>query len=600
MGSGSVNKSFEPDGDNKKQATSKHADFKHLQEHYDEITDNKLPDYLHRGDITSVNRFLGYHDAMMATCGTFLVLPLRNLNNMVLANEYEELKKNHHLPHDPIVVDDLAGYIHAMRLELIMFFLGFLVICTIWESNNIRTIVIKRYDDFLIFLGIAQMFSTLVLPFSIALQGHWPDERVTVLITMITLIITSVIELVMIVYGFSCPRLLNMAINDYDNKERRNLILLMCLKPVFDICLVGIAGALAVWDFRASWVLITLLVLWPIFRNLGFYLRRKYVNQNKQENCRFYYYYSKGQISKERLEAFTDAAVAIIACVLMLDITVEEFPTSKKVDEEGLLAVLNHMLPEFRGFFGTYLIVSTLWYVNHTVINLFHTVDSVVLYLQKFFLAFLCLNPLSSSMYIKFSTKGEDTKVSTLWMNAMGITAAMTQVFMLCWGYYRGEKLIHSWSTYSERVRHSDINRKQFLYVRLKLAVFPFWALVGFSGYFATGKVPAILTTISTLGGTVTFIALKFIFMNHIGKKSILHHNDSIRQPSGDQVEMRRELEKEVSDGQVFDNEEQVEASAIKKAEKEEIEKQIQKDNEEIEKVKEQFGIEGTEGNTRV
>ena len=284
----------------------------------------------------------------------------------------------------------------------------------------------------------------------------------------------------------------------------------------------------------------------------------------------------------------------------MLDITVEEFPTSKKVDEEGLLAVLNHMLPEFRGFFGTYLIVSTLWYVNHTVINLFHTVDSVVLYLQKFFLAFLCLNPLSSSMYIKFSTKGEDTKVSTLWMNAMGITAAMTQVFMLCWGYYRGEKLIHSWSTYSERVRHSDINRKQFLYVRLKLAVFPFWALVGFSGYFATGKVPAILTTISTLGGTVTFIALKFIFMNHIGKKSILHHNDSIRQPSGDQVEMRRELEKEVSDGQVFDNEEQVEASAIKKAEKEEIEKQIQKDNEEIEKVKEQFGIEGTEGNTRV
>ena len=60
---------------NKKQAISKHADIKHLQEHYDEITDNKLPDYLHRGDITSVNRFLGYHDAMMATCGTFLVLP---------------------------------------------------------------------------------------------------------------------------------------------------------------------------------------------------------------------------------------------------------------------------------------------------------------------------------------------------------------------------------------------------------------------------------------------------------------------------------------------------------------------------------------------
>ena len=55
MGMEAENKTSTNSPSNKKQTISKHADFKHLQEHYDEIADNKLPDYLHRGDITSVN-----------------------------------------------------------------------------------------------------------------------------------------------------------------------------------------------------------------------------------------------------------------------------------------------------------------------------------------------------------------------------------------------------------------------------------------------------------------------------------------------------------------------------------------------------------------
>ena len=485
MGLASINKSFEHQEEDQRQrgTTSKHADLKHLQEHYDKIADTKLPDRLHRGDITSVNRFLGYHDAMMATCGTFLVLPLRNLKNMVTSGEYAEKKKNHELPHDPIVVEDLAGYLDAMHKEFIMFFLGFLIICTIWESNNIRTIVLKRYDDFLVLLGIFQMFATIVLPFSIGLQGHWPENNVTVLMTTVTLIIISILELVMIIYGFSCPRLLNMAVNDWNKKERRRFMLLMCCKPFFDICLVGIAGALTIWDYKASWVMFTLLVLWPIFRNFVFYMRRRGVNESKQEKCRFFFYFSKGQISKERVEAFTDAAVAIIACVLILDITVEEFPTAKKVHEEGLLAVLKHMTFEFRSFFGTYLTVSLLWYVNHTVINLFHTVDFVILYLQKIFLAFLCLIPIGSNMRINFQS-GKNSQVPVLWASGMTFIPSITQVLMLVWGYYREEKLLHSWATCSEQTRSSKMNRRQFLYVRWKSVNIPFWCVVGFFRLF--------------------------------------------------------------------------------------------------------------------
>ena len=493
----------------RKNTTSKHADLKHLQEHYDEITDTKLPDYLHRGDITSVNRFLGYHDAIMATCGTFLVLPLRNLKSMVTTEEYAEKKENHELPHDPIVVEDLASYLNVMHKEFIMFFLGFLIICTIWESNNIRTIVLKRYDDFLVLLGIFQMFATIVLPFSIGLQGHWPENNVTVLMTTVTLIIISILELVMIIYGFSCPRLLNMAIRDWEKKERRRFMFTMCIKPVFEIVLVGIAGAFTHLNYKVSWVLFGFLILWPLQRKLMFYLRRRRASDSKQEKSHFFYYFSKGQISKERVEAFTDAAVAIIACVLILDITVEEFPTAKKVHEEGLIAVLKHMNYEFASFFGTYLAVSFLWYVNHTVIHLFHTVDSVVLYLQKIFLAFLCLAPISNNMLVKFEHDNRDTQVAVLWASCTYLAASFTQILILAWGYYKGSKLIHQWAVYD---KDNQTNQRQYSYIRWKVANLPFWSLIGIFASFGKGDVPTIITLICIAGTFITFVVLKFFY----------------------------------------------------------------------------------------
>ena len=145
----------------------------------------------------------------------------------------------------------------------------------------------------------------------------------------------------MIIYGFSTPRLLNMATRDWDKKQRRGFMFMMCIKPIFEILLVGIAGAFTLLNYRVSWALFALLILWPLQRQLFFYFRRHRANESEQEKCRFRYYFSKGQISKERLEAFTDAAVAIIACVLILDITVEEFPIQRELKKKVYLLFLN-------------------------------------------------------------------------------------------------------------------------------------------------------------------------------------------------------------------------------------------------------------------
>ena len=357
----------------------------------------------------------------------------------------------------------------------------------------------------------------------------------------------------MVIYGFNCPRLLNMAIRDWDKKERRRFMFTMCIKPIFEIFLVGIAGAFTLLNYRVSWALFALLILWPVQRQLLFYFRRRRASESEQEKCRFCYYFSKGQISKERLEAFTDAATAIIACVLILDITVEEFPTLKKVEEEGLLAVLKHMNYEFGAFFGTYLAVSFLWYVNHTVIHLFHTVDSVVLYLQKFFLAFLCLAPLCSHMLVEFEHGDRNTQVAVLVSSLVFFAASITQVMMLAWGYYKGGKLIHHWAVYD---KNNENNQKQYSYITGKVATLPIWSLIGIFSHYSKGDVPSIITVACIAGTFLTFIFLKFYYMNHLGKAAIFSLNQSTSPMSADDMEMRNEMKAEINDGKILNEDE--------------------------------------------
>ena len=508
---------------------------------------------------------------MMATCATFLVLPLRNLKTLVTK---EDLERGFELHEHSIQVDSLAEYLDVIKMKLIMFFLGFLIICTIWEANTIRTMVTKRFDDFMVLLGILQMFAIAVLPFAISLQAHYPKDVLTIILTAITLVIINILELFMTIYAFSCPRLLHMAMASWDTSQRRRLMVVWCIKPVFDIILVAVISAFTLMETRLAILLFLILVLWPLVRKLVFYLGRRVVNETKQEKSRFFWHLSRGQISKERVEVFTDAAVAIIACVLVLDITVEDFPSLHDVKEMGLIAVLKHMDFEYYNFFGTYIAVTLLWYVNHTVLNLFHTIDYVSLYLQKIFLVFLCLAPLSNNMLTRFGSKGNyDTKVTMLWMFGTLFAAAITQFLMLIWGYWRKEKFLHQWAV-STSVKDA-MSKKQHRYILLKTLTIPFWTFVGFLANCGKGNKPVIVVIACGVMTCLTFVVLKFLHMNHIGKEGVSRFLNINSQASDKDLYMSKEMQEEVDDGNTeFQTEDDYEKDTrLPKANKEKIPK---------------------------
>ena len=256
----------------------------------------------------------------------------------------------------------------------------------------------------------------------------------------------------------------------------------------------------------------------------------------------------------------SDAAIAIIACVLILDITVEDFPTKHAVHEEGLINVLKEMQFDFGAFFGAYCGVSILWYINHTVLNLFHTIDIGTLYLQKIFLAFLCFLPIVNNMMVRYGFGEEGTqaerRLAIQWTGGISFAAGITQTLMVAWGYYRKEKLLHRWATCSGRNKEtrSEMNRKQFLYVRCKICVVPIWAILCIFASFAPGYMANYLLLACAAGNLLTMLTLKFCFMNHINEPgiSIFDHSNHGSMISNGGCELRKQMKQEIADGRVF------------------------------------------------
>jgi len=471
--------------------------WKNLHENYDDHHNRKLFSHVHRGDLASTNRLLGYNDAMMATCATFLVVPIK----------HSKMKK----------AEELGQFLESIKVEVLMFFIGFFLVATIWESTNIRCIVVKRLDDLLVLLSIVQMLITAFLPFSIALQGNFPGNSITVLSTSIILVLVELVEVIIIVYAFASPRLLHIEMKAWRKKEVRPIRNALLKKSLINLVFITIGALFEFYDYRVSWAFFSLLILNPLFRKIYLFIQRRKVPPDS-EHSHFYWFLMKGNISKERVEAFTDALTAIIACLMILDIVIEQFKMLDEISAAHLWDELKETYGAFVTFVVTYIGVSLLWYVNHTIFHLFHTVNTVLLYLQKLFLFFLSLAPLCGSTVSDFSGKQNthgDAKMAIRIGSILTFVASLCNVLMLAWGYSKKHQLLHSWAMRVSKER----NRKKKIYIELKTIIMPFWSIVAFIGSFGSLKVATIIALVSCGFMCVSFILLKLIFVNHIGKQ---------------------------------------------------------------------------------
>ena len=228
----------------------------------------------------------------------------------------------------------------------------------------------------------------------------------------------------------------------------------------------------------------------------------------------------------------SDAAVAIILCVLILDITVEHFPTDKAVNEEGFSNTLEHMGGYIEIYLLTFFYTWILWNINHAVISEIHTIDIVVLYLQKVFLAFISLSPLCSHILNEFAYSGSpDGNLAIIVGLVFPLSASVANVLMLFWGYYKKEHVMYPWAVFSKAIK---ANKAGLWYVLLKTILPPLWMLIGIFVCLGPWDISGYVKWIVLGLIGLTLILLKMVFMCHVGKHYYIskRHQKSFKEGS--------------------------------------------------------------------
>ncbi|MBA82527.1 MULTISPECIES: TMEM175 family protein [unclassified Leeuwenhoekiella] len=100
---------------------------------------------------------------------------------------------------------------------------------------------------------------------------------------------------------------------------------------------------------------------------------------------------------KARILAFNDAIFSIAITLLVLDI---DIPDSNAINTYGIWNVLGNLIPNFIGFFVSFLVISLYWISNLKFSKYISDYDNNLLWLNIFLLVFVVLLPFSTAFYV--------------------------------------------------------------------------------------------------------------------------------------------------------------------------------------------------------
>ena len=447
-----------------------------------------------RADIVSPARLQGFSDAVFATSATLLVIPIRKFD----LEEHETLKEG----------------LTRRFPELAVFLVGFMVICTIWESHIIRFKVISKIDDFVVTLTLLSLMFTTFLPFTVAIEGKYGQYSVAIILPCIILLVLEMLECSMFIYAFHTPRLLSTAFKSLSQNELRVKKFQIFGKIALNCLLFVLAASFSTLSVVVSWVMIVVVIFTPLLRRLIAYCSKKFCCPNTESRPRVQVLI--GRIDKERIEYFSDAAIAIVATLLVLDITTEDFPKKAAVIKNGLAKTLIDMWQKFVAYIGSYVTVAILWFVHHSVLHQIKLLTPVMTMCNNLFLACLAGSPFVSTLVNKYTGHANhNEKIAVRVSCVIVFGAGFMQVVLFVLAFLKRERLLHPWA-----IPEGTRGHRTHIYLLLKTLIIPIITFVTFCASLSTDHVTYIVYHVSLVAVPVLFILLKLAFACHCNQQS--------------------------------------------------------------------------------
>ena len=438
-------------------------------------------------DLVHLNRLKCFNDAVFAIVSTILILPIRRL----------ELNSD----------TDLKGELEDRWGQLLVYFFAFLVICAVWESHVHRFKILSHIDDVSIWLNLTSLMFTSFLPFTCALEGKYPKKYLPIVLICVDMLILEVLEVIMIWYSFRQSDLLIEELQELPEEQRKERRDYMLAKKLLNPLLYVLAACLSNVNTISAWVLISIVIVTPcIHRFIGIVFRKcKAIRMPGADFDLMFGNY----IDTERVECFSDGVFSIVATLLVLDITTENFPKEADVTKNGIDKTVLDMWPKFLVYIATFIVIAFLWFVHHSLFHCIRRMNQIMLVTNNISLAFIGYFPFLVAIFNKYVVDPKkldaDTKLAVQCGSVAIFCASLSQAVVFIVALWKG-------SSHLEPRANPSISRNSHCYLALKLTIIPLVSLFGYYITFADYTAIYIAFHTAVFITPFLFLALKIIF----------------------------------------------------------------------------------------
>ena len=339
--------------------------------------------------VFSGERLQAFSDAVFSIVATIMVIPLKV--------EEDEL-------HESFLLEE---YLYNQYPKYFVYIFSFILVVDTWYSHARIFNLIERVDDVILWLNLFVLLLVSFLPYGLAVISRFqqsdPEGFGLAISTCSTIIIlTGLLMVGMVLYSFRRQALLHPEIAGSTSMRslRNQLLITLSVNPV-------LAVVAQLFNFSEKTATVALVFFYSmgiasaaVRIGFHFYNRRKHYNRPN-----FVMNIFRNVASKARTEAFSDGVFAIVATLIVLDLTTE-IPSSDDVERVhggNLRKALDTKRYLYLAYVSSFLTVGLLWVVQY---GMFHFLKKITPMLSLVNSATLCLIggiPFVSSVYVTFA-----------------------------------------------------------------------------------------------------------------------------------------------------------------------------------------------------
>jgi len=407
------------------------------------------------------NRLQAYSDAVFAIVGTILIVYIQNTAIPKFENHDKSLRQH--------VIDEAPFFS--------VYHFTFVHISVIWLNHTRVFSVIERVDYILIWLNMLLLYSVSFVPLTFGVLGEYNDTYAGILIPSLKIVVINTLMVVIVWYVFRKKRLLPRDMSTQVAKyTRRAMYFKLLIAPVFAILAIvfGKISLLAGQIFFYSSIFVVL-----IPKTIVYIINKRWNNHISSIIVQILNF--SVTVSKERVEFFTDGVYSIVATLVILEITESGIPSRQVVDDDhsgDLLQALSADKLRYFTYFTTFLVISLLWIVHHSLFNFIKRLNPLMFLTHQCSLMLVGVVPGAIEVFAEFygSSKSED-EATAIQLASLAIASVSLFQFVL---------LVLMYFADGDCVDKAIFHTKSSLHLLLKVIAVPITCLAAYWSSFGS------------------------------------------------------------------------------------------------------------------